>query len=669
MFRADYIAKGSQLRPGLASGFYPERSETAASLVDNVFHAFCGYFRSNDLSDSHSKKILTRIHAYDHKFQQMSDADFKRKTSELRSQLHRKGLNNKLTAEAFALIRENSTRTLGMSHYDCQLLGAWIMVHGGLAEMETGEGKTLTATLAAATAALAGIPVHIVSVNDYLVKRDAEQMGPLFRALGLSVGTVITGSTATQRQQEYRCDIVYCTNKQLAFDYLRDRILLGGDHGRIRLQLEKMYEKSARTDRLFLRGLCFAIVDEADSVLIDEAKTPLLISKKVDAAQEEQTYEQALNLACQLDEGVDFILDLREQAIEFTEVGRDRAETATQGLEEVWRGTKRREELLKQALSALHLYHKDYHYLVYDNKICILDENTGRLMPDRAWGRGLHQMIELKENCEITGMRETLGRLTYQRFFRRYLCLAGMTGTAKEVRRELWSVYRLPVSKVRPNKKSKRIFVNEIIFPDLKKKWHSVVEKIAAVHGLGRPVLVGTRSVADSHFLSTLLEQNNIDHQVLNARQDRNEAQIVAKAGNEGCVTVATNMAGRGTDIPLEPGVVVKGGLHVISTEYNESARIDRQLYGRCGRQGDPGSYECVLSLEDGLLQYYHHRPLWSLILRLLKKDFPLSQTLRGVLMRHAQVERERQHRSLRRDLMKKEEQLGRMLAFSGRME
>lgn len=666
---SSYITKGSQLRPGLIGGFYPERPVGQASLDEKFFHSFMGYIKNSDVPSHHFKRIIPRIRTHCDRLKNLNEAGLEKKTGELRIELHRQGLTEELTAETFALIHEYSCRTLGMSHYNSQLTGAWIMVHGGLAEMDTGEGKTLTATLAAATAALAGIPVHIVSVNDYLVARDAQQMAPLYRALGLTVGSATTDKNAEARRKEYGCDITYCTNKQLAFDYLRDRILLAGDHGRMRLQLEKMFDKDSRTDRLFLRGLCFAIVDEADSVLIDEARTPLIISRKVDSTQEEETYEQALALAGRMEEGRDYEVDLLERTIQISEEGRIFSEKAAQILGDVWRGERRREELLKQALSALYLFDKDYHYLVYENKIYILDENTGRTMPDRAWEHGLHQMIELKENCEMTGRREPLGRLTYQSFFRRYLCLAGMTGTAKEVRRELWSVYHLPVSRVKPNKKSQRVNMGKVIYPDKEQKWKAVVEKITALHRIGRPVLVGTRSVADSQILSDLLELQSLSHQVLNARQDKNEAQIVATAGNVKSITVATNMAGRGTDIPLGPGVIETGGLHVISTECNESGRIDRQLYGRCGRQGDPGSYECLLSLDDGLLQYYQEKPFWSLALILLKKNLLFSQPLRFLAMRRGQKVKERHHKSIRRNLMRKEEQLGRMLAFSGRME
>ncbi len=535
--------------------------------------------------------------------------------------------------------------------------------------METGEGKTITATLAAATVALAGIPVHIITVNDYLVNRDTELMGPVYHALGLSVGKITADMNAVARRNAYASDITYCTNKQLAFDYLRDRILLGNDHGRMRLQLERLHDKNARADRLFLPGLFFAIIDEADSVLIDEARTPLIISRTREGSEEERTYLQAMRLAEQLEGGTDFHIDPLERRILLSDKGSERLTEAVQSIGGIWNGTRRREELVSQALAALHLYECDRHYLVQDDKVLIIDENTGRIMADRSWERGLHQMIEIKEKCEVTGPKEHMARLTYQRFFRRYLRLAGMTGTACEVRRELWSVYHLPVLKVPTNKPCLRRSHGRHIYPDKERKWKAIMARIREVHQQGRPVLVGTRSVADSEHLSSLLEDEGLPHQVLNARQDAREAEIVAKAGSKGCVTIATNMAGRGTDIPLGQGVADIGGLHIIATERNEARRIDRQLYGRCGRQGDPGSYESILSLDDELLQHHFNHSMRRFLVRLFRKDSKTLQWIGLVATRLAQSATESRHHRMRRDLLQIDEQLGKLLAFSGRME
>ncbi len=664
-----FSPSASRLRPGLVEGHYPERPQNSSSWLQKSAHSLTGLVKNIDLPLWKFRRPVNEIHRHSQLFEHLNASELAEKTSDIRIQLHRHGLTDDLIQQAFALVQETAARTINMRHFDCQLMGGWIMIHGGLAEMETGEGKTLTATLAAATAALAGIPVHIITVNDYLVTRDAGQMGPIYRALGLSVGTVTSDMGAGKRRTGYASDISYCTNKQIAFDYLRDRILLGSDHGRMRLQLERLHDENARTNRLFLRGLCFAIVDEADSVLIDEARTPLIISRKRDASEEEQTYRQAMNFAEKLQHGRDFHIDQIVRKVELSEQGCKKLAETVKPIGGIWGGIKHREELICQALAAANLYLRDRHYLVQEGKILIIDENTGRVMADRSWEHGLHQMIEIKENCEVTGRQEHMARLTYQRFFRRYLRLAGMTGTAREVRRELWSIYHLPVLKVPTNRPCRRQRLGQRIYPDRIEKWRAIIRHIQAMQMQERPILVGTRSVSDSEYLSRLLDEEGLEHQVLNARQDAQEAQIVARAGGKNCITVATNMAGRGTDIPLGEGVAGLGGLHVISTERNDARRIDRQLYGRCGRQGDPGSYRSMLSLEDELLDNYCNGTIRSILTRLLSKDNTLSQQLGLLTMRFAQSSQERNHLRMRRDLLQTDEQLGKVLAFSGRME
>ncbi len=669
MSKLKFTPRGSSLRPGIVDGYYPERPQLTASWLQETIHSFAGLSKNGDVSRNTFQKTLKSIHHHGQFFEKLNDAELTDQKRNLREQLYRQGLTKDLTRQAFALVRETAWRTVHMRHFDCQLIGGWIMVHGGLAEMETGEGKTLTATLAASTAALAGIPVHIVTVNDYLVTRDARQMGPIYHALGLRVGTVTAGMDSQARRNGYSCDITYCTNKQLAFDYLRDRILLGNDQGRLRLQLERLHNDNARTERLFLRGLCFAIIDEADSVLIDEARTPLVISRQIDGSKEEQTYLQAVELAEKIERDTDFTVDQIERRIQLNDQGNAKLADAAKKIGGIWNSPRYMEELVCQALSARYLYQLDRHYLVQDGKVMIIDENTGRVMADRSWERGLHQMIEIKEHCEVTGQREHIARLTYQRFFRRYLRLSGMTGTAKEVRRELWSVYHLPVVKVPTNKPGRRIDHGHRIYADKKEKWAAVVRHIREVHQRGRPVLIGTRSVEDSEHLSLLLHKEGIAHQILNARQDAWEAEIVAKAGEKGCITVATNMAGRGTDIPLGATVAENGGLHVISTECNEARRIDRQLYGRSGRQGDPGSYESILSLDDELLSHHLGDTLRSFLFRFSRKDKTIPKTVGLLAMRLAQSARERRYHRMRRDMLQMDENLGKLLAFSGQME
>jgi preprotein translocase subunit SecA len=555
-----------------------------------------------------------------------------------------------------------------MRHFDVQVMGGWVLLNSMVAEMDTGEGKTLTATLPACTAALAGIPVHIVTANDYLARRDANLMKPVYQALALTVGVVTQGMDAQARRQAYACDVTYCTNKELVFDYLKDRIALGQKPGRIHLQLERLSGESSRLAGLLLRGLYFAIVDEADSVLIDEARTPLIISRGSDDTVERPVYQTALTIAAQLQPGHDFVTVERERTVELTESGRARLLELARLHEGVWNGRWRREDLVRQALTAQHLMRRDTHYVIKDQKVQIIDEYTGRVMADRSWEHGLHQLIEVKEGCDLTRRHAPLSRISYQRFFRRYLRLAGMTGTGREVRGELWSVYRLAVVSVPTNRPSRRCHIGDSVHETSETKWQAVVARVIEFQRQNRPILIGTRSVAASEHLSRLLDASGIAHRVLNARQDEEEAAIIARAGEPGRITVATNMAGRGTDIRLAPGVAERGGLHVIATERHEARRIDRQLFGRCARQGDPGSYEMILSLEDELFTN-HGNSLWRFFGSNVYRCHPLSRWLGNVALRLAQRAAERLHWQMRRDLLKADDHLETALAFSGRFE
>jgi preprotein translocase subunit SecA len=598
-----------------------------------------------------------------------SKAELTAQLARLRQRMQVEGLTEELMFRSFAIVREAASRTLGKRHYDVQVIGGWLMINGMLAEMDTGEGKTLTATLPACAAAFAGIPVHVITANDYLVERDVREMGPLYNALGLSVGTVIEGMDHDARRKAYACDITYCTNKQVAFDYLRDRLTMGRHASRRQLEVERLHSNNARIDRLLLRGLCFAIVDEADSVLIDEARTPLIISQTSNNQLEEQTYQQALDVARQLQEGVDFTVRQQQSSILLTEQGKASLAGLCHPLKGVWAGQRRREYLVKQALSALHLFVRDKHYLCRDGKVQIIDENTGRVMADRSWELGLHQLIEIKEGFALSSSKETLARISYQRFFRRYLRLAGMSGTAREVAAELGAVYSLQVARVPPHRPPQQFTHPDWVYRTLDRKWAAVIKRIKDIHNSGRPILVGTKSLADSEYLSTLLSKAKLPHRVLNAKQDAREAEIIAQAGQPGRITVATNMAGRGTDIRLGSGVAKRGGLHVIATERHEAHRIDRQLFGRCGRQGDPGSYEAIVSLQDDLVRLY----LPARIQRLLKTDNDAEGSLVGKwgrrLIKLAQYRAQRKHKQIRRDLLKTDDVLANTLAFSGRTE
>jgi preprotein translocase subunit SecA len=658
------------LRPGIKLGNYPQRPPSGDNRFERALKGWLRGIRPPPAARRGSwRRFLRQVNSHS---DTLADAGKNRLADNIenaRRHLHNDGLGRAAIARAFAIVREVAGRELGMRHFDVQLVGGWIMLEGMLAEMRTGEGKTLTATLPACTAALTGIPVHVVTVNDYLVTRDAEEMGPVYRALGLTVGTITEEMDPDARRKAYACDITYCSNKQLVFDYLKDKLALGSGDPGLKLALESLHSDQPRLDRLLLRGLYYAIVDEADSVLVDEARTPLILSAQGQSEEQVKVCRQALFLASQLRAGTDFLLHPRERQLELIERGEQRLGEIAEPLGGLWSGKRRRRELVSQALSAKHLFIRDKHYLVRDDKIQIIDEHTGRVMADRAWERGLHQMIESKENVELTSNRETLARISYQRFFRRYLRLSGMSGTLEEVRGELWSVYGLGVVAVPTDRPMIRTQRPDRTYRRAVQKWTAIVKRIRAVHQRGRPVLVGTGSVEDSELLSRLLKRVRLEHRVLNAHQDEQEAEIVASAGEKGRITVATNMAGRGTDIKLGPGVKELGGLHVISSERHIARRIDRQLAGRCARQGDPGSYEAILSLEDELVGLYFGDGVKNLLSAIGRKNRPVPRWVASVLIALPQRMLQRYHRRVRRELLKVDEQRGKLLAFTGAPE
>jgi preprotein translocase subunit SecA len=654
------------LRAGVALGSYPERSEPRPGRLDRMALGLVHASGWDVPGLRRVRRVAATVEERSRALRDEGDAALVAHRLAIRRRLRSEGVDGDAALDAFALVCEAARRALDMVPYPVQVMGGYVMLRGMLAEMETGEGKTLTATLPACTAALAGLPVHVVTVNDYLVERDAALMRPLYEALGLRVGTVLDGNPDPKaRRAAYACDITYVTNKQIAFDYLRDRLERADRNAELRDQLHLLFGSRSGGGRLLLRGLCFAIVDEADSVLVDEARTPLILSRSSEDPDLEPLCRQALALAGTLREGADFALSRRERRVELADAGRERLASAARPLGGPWAGRRRREALVVQALSAQHLYRRDDQYLVRDGKVQIIDPNTGRVMEDRSWEAGLHQMLEVKEGCPVTRPKETLARISYQQFFRRYLRLAGMTGTAREVASELRSVYGLPTFRIPTHRPTRRRALPGRVFASADRKWEAIVARSEELHRLDRPVLIGTRSVAVSERLSERLLARGLPHRVLNARQDRDEAEIIAQAGQAGQITIATSMAGRGSDIRLGAGVDARGGLHVIAAERAEAGRIDRQLFGRCGRQGDPGSYERISSLEDPLLT----SELPERLLRWARRPGRLRAWLGTWLDMLAQRSAERRHARLRRELGHLEEYYDRALSFAGPRE
>jgi preprotein translocase subunit SecA len=470
------------------------------------------------------------------------------------------------------------------------------------------------------------------------------------------------------RREAYAKSVTYCANKELAFDYLRDRVLLAQRGSKLHLSLEKLRGSAGREEELVLRGLYFGIVDEADSVFIDEARTPLILSSTTGPTDEKELCERALDFARQLVPGDDYRVDFAARSVALTAAGRASLHDLTADLDGPWRSPRESEELVTQAISAQTLFLRDQHYVVSEGKVQIVDESTGRVMPDRSWERGLHQLIEVKEDCEPSQRRETLARLTYQRLFRRYIRLAGMTGTAREAEREIASVYGLDVVRVPLRKPSRRRYKRPIVYGTREEKWRRVADRIERAIAAGRPVLIGTRSVKASEEISAVLTERGVEHALLNAKQDESEASVVALAGQPARITVATNMAGRGTDIRLGKGVAGRGGLHVILTEYHDSPRVDRQLFGRCARQGNHGSCQAMVSLEDDIF-LVHAPTATQLVKRLHQYLGQLPDGVYEVLRRYAQLRAERRNARIRVQNMRFDRRLERLLAFSGRGE
>lgn len=558
---------------------------------------------------------------------------------------------SELIVPTFALVREASRRVLRMAHYPVQLLGGICLHHGNFVEMATGEGKTLVSTCPAYLNALTDRGVHIVTVNDYLANRDAEEMGRVHQYLGLSVGVITTDKNPDERVREYRCSVTYGTNKEFGFDYLRDGIRARG---------ESWYEfgkplSSLKVQRVQRAEFHFAIIDEVDSVLIDDARTPLIIAEAPDADEEMACeFNFANSLASELIEDVDYSYDRADKRVEWLRDGEQRVTRVLGGKRSPGGHRIDWHDACLRALKAHIVFHRDVDYVIEKDEVMIVDESTGRKMPGRQWEEGLHQAVAVKEGLPLKGQTQTLARTTYQIFFNRYERISGMSGTILTDQRELGEIYAVGSIGVPTNRPCIRKNYADKIFATEDSKWRAVVRRVSLMIEQGRAVLIGTRSIDKSEHLSRMLTEAGIEHVVLNARQEEFEATIVSEAGKPGKVTVATNMAGRGTDIKLHPDVAAAGGLHVLGTERHESRRVDNQLAGRAARQGDPGSAEFFVSLEDPLLKRY--RPKTSAYLvehyRSLG-DQPIQSALIRRFFRWVQRGIERQHRGIRNDLLK----------------
>ena len=552
-------------------------------------------------------RLLPLINGLDQDLAQLDERELRKRSLSLRYRVKSGERLNSLVPEAFALVREAAQRTIGLRHFDVQILGGISLFNGAIAEMETGEGKTLTATLPLYLHALAGKGAHLATVNDYLAKRDAEWMRPVYETLGLSVGVIQTSDVPDQRRHAYGCDITYGTAKEFGFDFLRDRLLLRRMGFRHEDFLGSMTDHrfESEGDRPVQRGSHFVLVDEADSILVDEARTPLIIGTRDDDARAQviATYHWAAQAAGNFIEEDHYDVDDDTKKVELTVAGRQlvRAVSKPASLDSV--GLVDLYEYLERAVKVNRDFHRDEQYVVRDGEIVIVDEFTGRLGEGRKWQDGIHAAIEAREDVEVTVGGGQAARITVQDLFLRYQHLAGMTGTARTSAREFQKIYKARVIPVPTNRPVARRFLGSRVFKDAQRKWEAVVEEIREVHAAGRPILVGTRSIDKSEVLSRLLEAAGLEHQVLNANEIEKEAEIVVLAGQRGRITVATNMAGRGTDIKLGEGVADLGGLYVMCTEFHDAARIDRQLAGRCGRQGDPGTVRQYLALDDEIVR------------------------------------------------------------------
>ena len=576
------------------------------------------------------RPIVDKINALEPDMERMSDANLQAKTSEFKLRLQKGETLDDILPEAFAVVREASKRVTGMRHFDVQLIGGVVLHRGKISEMRTGEGKTLVATLPVYLNALTGKGVHVVTVNDYLARRDSIDMGRIYNFLGLSVGLIVHEIDFPERKAAYQADITYGTNNEFGFDYLRDNMVVD-------------------KDQMVQRELNYCIVDEVDSILIDEARTPLIISGPGEKSAD--LYKVIARIVANMKEGEDYTVDEKQKQVAPTEAGIAKAEKAlgVSNLYDTEHGVDFSHHIMC-AIKAKTLMIRDRDYVVKDGEVIIVDEFTGRLMYGRRYSEGLHQAIEAKEGVVVQRESQTLATITFQNYFRMYKKLAGMTGTAKTEEQEFQKIYGLDVIVIPTNKPMIRTDYPDVIYKTKAAKYRAVVKEIVELHKSGQPVLVGTTSITQSEDLSALLKKQGIPHNVLNAKYHEKEAMIVADAGQPGQVTIATNMAGRGTDIVLGEGVAEKGGLHILGTERHESRRIDNQFRGRCARQGDPGSSRFYLSLEDDLMRLFGSDKIKGMMDKLgMEEDEPIENKIVTSSIENAQKKVEERNFNIRK--------------------
>lgn len=659
---------------GLAFGDYPQRAgadDTAA--FEGVRRWLLSRF-ARPAAGRLPDEVTLSLRATRERLRGLDTASFECEIGRARLRLCREGLEADTTGVALAVAGEAMARTLGRTPYDTQFHAAWLMLNNCLVEMATGEGKTLATALAAAVAALGGAPVHVLTANDYLVRRDRQDLEPFYASLSLSCDCITAGMAASAHAQAWQRDVVYTTARELVFDYLRDHLALRGERDARVLRAKAIVaadEAGAGPGAAApaLPGLCLCFIDEADSLLLDEAVVPLVISAPTQAL-DAQAYLRAYEISCTLQRERDYTLVPARRALLLTDAGRERVTAEVEGAAGVLAPARRACELVEAGLAARLLYRRDREYAVADGKLQLIDELTGRIAQGRQWQGALQAMVELKEGLAPSLPTATAAQITYQRFFPRYLRLGGMSGSLLESRHELRVLYGAPVARVPLATPSRRRWLGLRVCADAAHKWRSVLQSVRLHTGAGRPVLVGTDSVADSAQLSELLQAGGVPHQLLNATQDAAEAERIALAGTAAMVTVATNIAGRGTDIRLDAAAQAHGGLHVIATMRNRSRRIDRQLIGRAARHGDPGSAEAVLALDDALLTRVwpagllraaaacsrgprHELPLW-----LARPLFAVAQRIT-----------EGRDRAQRRDLRHADRRAAELYGFSGGTE